>query len=111
LLAHIRWFSPGTPASTTNKTGRHDIVEILLKVDIQRLHSKGPHREMNDNINTHMDNTIAGSVNGQQDNDNHQDAIDTYCFIIYYNNPIKIHNKTFTSVVFMIVHVLLICSW
>jgi hypothetical protein len=71
LLAHIRWFSPGTPASTTNKTGRHDIVEILLKVDIQRLHSKGPHREMNDNINTHMDNTIAGSVNGQQDNDNH----------------------------------------
>jgi hypothetical protein len=32
LLAHGRWFSPGTSASSTTKTGRHDIVEILLKV-------------------------------------------------------------------------------
>jgi hypothetical protein len=32
LLAHGRWFSPGTPASSTTKTGRHDIAEILLKV-------------------------------------------------------------------------------
>jgi hypothetical protein len=30
LLAHGRLFSPGTPASST--TGRHEIVEILLKV-------------------------------------------------------------------------------
>jgi hypothetical protein len=27
-----RWFSPGTPVSSTNKTDRHDITEILLKV-------------------------------------------------------------------------------
>ena len=26
------WFSPGTPASSTTKTGCHDIAEILLKV-------------------------------------------------------------------------------
>jgi hypothetical protein len=32
LLAHGRWFSPVTPASSTTKTGRHDIAEILLKV-------------------------------------------------------------------------------
>jgi hypothetical protein len=32
LLAHGRWFSPGTPASSTTKIGRHDIAEILLKV-------------------------------------------------------------------------------
>jgi hypothetical protein len=32
LLAQGRWFSPGTPASFTTKTGRHDIAEILLKV-------------------------------------------------------------------------------
>jgi hypothetical protein len=32
LLAHGRWFSPGTPASSTTKSGRHDIAEILLKV-------------------------------------------------------------------------------
>jgi hypothetical protein len=32
LLAQCRWFSPGTPVSSTAKTGRHDIAEILLKV-------------------------------------------------------------------------------
>jgi hypothetical protein len=32
LLAQGRWFSPGTPASSTTKTGRHDIAEILLKM-------------------------------------------------------------------------------
>ena len=32
LLAHGRWFSPVTPASSTTKTGHHDIAEILLKV-------------------------------------------------------------------------------
>jgi hypothetical protein len=32
LLAHGQWFSPGTQASSTTKTGRHGIAEILLKV-------------------------------------------------------------------------------
>ena len=32
LLVHGRWFSPDTLASSTTKTGRHDIAEILLKV-------------------------------------------------------------------------------
>ena len=31
-LAADRWFSPGTSVSSTNKTDRHDITEILLKV-------------------------------------------------------------------------------
>jgi hypothetical protein len=31
LLAHVRRFSPDTPASSTTKTGRYDIAEILLK--------------------------------------------------------------------------------
>jgi hypothetical protein len=35
LLAQGRWFSPGTPASSTTKTGRHDIAEILLKVALK----------------------------------------------------------------------------
>jgi hypothetical protein len=37
LLAHGRWFSPGTPASSTTKTGRHDIVEILMKVALNTI--------------------------------------------------------------------------
>jgi hypothetical protein len=40
LLAHGRWFSPGTPASSTTKTGRHDIAEILLKVVLKHQKSK-----------------------------------------------------------------------
>jgi hypothetical protein len=35
LVAHGRWFSPGTPASSTTETGRHDIAEILLKVALK----------------------------------------------------------------------------
>jgi ethanolamine utilization protein EutA (predicted chaperonin) len=38
LLAHARWFSP---ASSTTKTGRHDIAEILLKVALK--HQKSNH--------------------------------------------------------------------
>ena len=40
LLAHGRWFFPGTPASSTTKTGRHDITEILLKVALNIKHKK-----------------------------------------------------------------------
>ena len=32
-----RWFSPGTPVSSTNKTDRHDITEILLKVALKTM--------------------------------------------------------------------------
>jgi hypothetical protein len=31
LLAHGWWFSPGTPASSTTKTGHHDIAESGIK--------------------------------------------------------------------------------
>ena len=49
LLAHGRWFSPGTPASSTTKTGRHDIAEILLKVALNtrnqiKSHSRYPNK-------------------------------------------------------------------
>jgi hypothetical protein len=42
LLAHGRWFSPGTPASSTTKTGRHDIAEILLKVVLNTINQSNP---------------------------------------------------------------------
>jgi hypothetical protein len=37
LLAHGRWFSLGSPASSTTKIGRHDIAEILLKVALSTI--------------------------------------------------------------------------
>ena len=52
LLAHGRWFSPGTPAPSTTKTGRHDITEILLKVALSTINqssiiiSLNVHREV-----------------------------------------------------------------
>jgi hypothetical protein len=47
LLAHGRWFSPGIPASSTTKTGRHDIAEILLKV---ALNTKAINQSINQSI-------------------------------------------------------------
>jgi len=35
LLAPGRWYSPGNPASSTTKNGRHDIAKILLKVALK----------------------------------------------------------------------------
>ena len=32
FASDLRWFSPGTQVTSTNKTDRHDIAEILLKV-------------------------------------------------------------------------------
>jgi hypothetical protein len=40
LLAHGRWLSPGTPASSSTKTGHHDIAEILLKVSLKHQRTK-----------------------------------------------------------------------
>jgi hypothetical protein len=37
LHAHGRWFSPGTPASSTTKTGRHDMAEIFLRVALSTI--------------------------------------------------------------------------
>jgi hypothetical protein len=37
LLAHERWFSSGIPASSTTKTGCHDIAEILLKMPLSTI--------------------------------------------------------------------------
>ena len=31
LLAAGRWFSPGTPVSSTNKTDRHDVTENIVE--------------------------------------------------------------------------------
>jgi hypothetical protein len=43
LLAHGRWFSADTPASSTTKTGRHDIAESGVK------HQKSINQSINHN--------------------------------------------------------------
>jgi len=39
-----QWFSPGTPGSSTNKTDRHDITEILLKVAVSIINLTKPNQ-------------------------------------------------------------------
>jgi hypothetical protein len=38
-----RWFSPGTPVSSTNKTDSHDITEILLKTVLSTINQTSNH--------------------------------------------------------------------
>jgi hypothetical protein len=37
LLVVVRWFSPGTPVSSTSKSDLHDITKILLKVALNTI--------------------------------------------------------------------------
>jgi hypothetical protein len=52
LLARGRWFSPGPAASSTTKTGRHDIAEILPKVVLNT-------QKINQSINQSINQVIA----------------------------------------------------
>jgi hypothetical protein len=46
---NIMWFSLGTAISSTNKTDRHDIAEILLKVPLKNINQL--HQNKHDSIN------------------------------------------------------------
>jgi hypothetical protein len=49
LLAHGRWFSVDTQASSTTKTGCYDIAEIFLKVALKHQKSiKSINRTINE---------------------------------------------------------------
>jgi hypothetical protein len=45
-LATSRWFSPCPPVSSINKTDRHDITEIVLKVALNTVNQTNKHREL-----------------------------------------------------------------
>jgi hypothetical protein len=56
LLAHCRWFSPGTRASSTTKTGRHERAGILLKVALSKQKMKSKLNQIN---HCHSDNALS----------------------------------------------------
>ena len=60
LLAHGRWFSP---ASSTTKTGRHDIAEILLKVALNTIKPNKTNMFPLDQINKTIAPTIQEYMN------------------------------------------------
>ena len=49
-LAVGRWFSPGPPVCSTNKTNCHDITEILLKVALNTITLNQPTNQQIKNI-------------------------------------------------------------
>ena len=58
LIIHGRWFSRGTSASSTTKTSRHDIVEVLLKVKLStkiQIQSHGENKLCFDDISFILD--------------------------------------------------------
>jgi hypothetical protein len=44
LLSIGRWYFPSTPVSSTNKTDRHDIAKILLKVALSTISQPTDHQ-------------------------------------------------------------------
>ena len=51
-LATGRWFSPGPPLSSTNKTDYHDIIKIMLKVALNTINQiLKPNLPINHKIN------------------------------------------------------------
>ena len=42
LLAAGRWFSPGTPVSSTNKTDRHDVTENIVESGVNHQKNLNP---------------------------------------------------------------------
>ena len=55
FVSDLRWFSPDTQVSSTNKTDRHDITEILLKVALNTINQ--PNQPIN-LIKMHWDSKI-----------------------------------------------------
>ena len=67
LLAHGRWFSPGTLASSTTKIGRHDIAESGTK-----------HQKSNQSINQSCNKIVMGNL---------RTLVEKNQLIYIFNNP------------------------
>ena len=63
-LATGRWFSPGPPVSSTNKSDRHDIAEILLKVALNTIN------QINQKIEKSNYLDVCGARKPEQDSQN-----------------------------------------
>ena len=59
-LSTGRWFSPGIPVSSTNKTNLHDITEILLKVALNTI--KQTNKLLQREVMLHYDVTLLLSM-------------------------------------------------
>ena len=51
LLINVQWFSPGPLVFSTNKTNRHDIIEILLTVTLNIIKQTNKHIQDKNNYN------------------------------------------------------------
>jgi hypothetical protein len=63
LLAHGRWISPGTPASSTTKSGCHYVAEILLKVALDTIIQSSNHDIAENNFHLALNNNHSLTIN------------------------------------------------
>jgi hypothetical protein len=59
LLSIGQWFSPSTLMSSTNKTDRHDITEILLKVALNNINQTN---QMSCKLKLHSKKLVNGAI-------------------------------------------------
>jgi hypothetical protein len=100
LLADGWWFSPDTPASSTTKTGRHDIAEILLKVALNRKNQINQRqyryiqtfkKNLDRFVSTHFIPTKINEIGGRM---LHKETeTNDFFIIIYYFQSDNIYNK------------------
>ena len=62
-LATGRWFSPGPPVSSTNKTDSHDITEILLKVALKQHQTNKQTNKQDNRVVLHCDIKLTLHIN------------------------------------------------
>ena len=99
LLSHCRWFSPGTPASSTTKTGCHDIAEILLKVALK--HQKSSLQlTFNAEVNKLSRRYIYFIIIFYENNKINQYIISTYILISYFMKVKQILNSDCKKMVY-----------
>jgi hypothetical protein len=93
LLSHGRWFSPGTPAYSTTKTGRHDIAEILLKVA----------------LNTKISNQIKSTIQDGCYCQKMEISLIPYCCFIISQNELKFKLQCMTN--WVVQHIFQVFLW
>jgi hypothetical protein len=64
ILFGLLWFSPGTAAFSTTKTGRHDIAEISLKVALSTINQINQSNHLLCKNNSHLVHNISDRTTG-----------------------------------------------
>ena len=87
-----RWFSPGPPFSSTNKTDRHDIAEILLKVALNSIKQTNKQTTLTFRFSPEPpSNTHTYSINETFEH-KYKKSVMVCCPVILFNNLVYLYS-------------------